>query len=142
MIFVIDVNILLSAFIKDGTTRDIILNSDLELCFPEISLVKLKKYHDLIIKKSNVSEKEYLILKESIFSIVRIISSQELKPHKNEALEIMEHIDPEDTTFIAAALSQENAVIWSDDKHFEKQDRIITLKTQDVINYFMKKQER
>ncbi len=51
-------------------------------------------------------------------------------------MEIMGHIDKEDVTFIAAALSQGNAIIWSDDRHFEKQDKVITLKTRDLVNLF------
>ena len=54
----------------------------------------------------------------------------------DEAKQIMEHIDPEDVTFIAAALSQEDAVIWSDDRHFEKQDNVIILKTKDMVSLF------
>ena len=54
----------------------------------------------------------------------------------DEAKKIMEHIDPEDVTFIATALCQNNAVIWSDDKHFKKQDKIPNLKTCDMINLF------
>ena len=52
----------------------------------------------------------------------------------DEAQAIMKNIDTEDTSFIAAALSQENSVIWSEDKHFEMQNRILTLKTKEMIN--------
>ena len=42
----------------------------------------------------------------------------------NEAKEIMDKIDPSDTPFIALALVVENDGIWSDDRHFEEQNRI------------------
>lgn len=67
---------------------------------------------------------------------IRIIATEELLDNWEEARKIMENIDPEDVTFIATALSQENAVIWSDDNHFEKQDRILTLKTKNMVDLF------
>ena len=54
----------------------------------------------------------------------------------DKAKEIMEDIDKEDVVFIAAALSQENSIIWSDDKHFEKQDKVLVLKTKDMVTLF------
>ena len=50
----------------------------------------------------------------------------------DEAEKIMDHIDKDDTPFIAAALAT-NSIIWSDDKHFEKQNKIKILKTKDLI---------
>ena len=41
----------------------------------------------------------------------------------------MDKIDPDDTPFIALALAVENDGIWSDDKHFEQQNRIKIWKT-------------
>ncbi len=72
----------------------------------------------------------------SLLKFIRIIPDEELLEYWDESKQIMEHIDPEDVTFIAAALSQENAVIWSDDRHFEKQDKVITLKKKDLVNLF------
>lgn len=43
-------------------------------------------------------------------------------------------VDPDDTPFIAAALAC-NVDIWSDDEHFQKQKRIKTWKTKDIIKY-------
>ena len=44
----------------------------------------------------------------------------------------MEKIDPTDTIFIAAALSK-NAAIWSNDKDFQKQNKIDVFTTKDMI---------
>jgi len=50
----------------------------------------------------------------------------------------MDKIDPDDTIFVALGLSIKNNGIWSDDKHFEKQDRIKVWKTKDLLNYINK----
>jgi predicted nucleic acid-binding protein len=48
----------------------------------------------------------------------------------------MEHIDSEDVPFIAAALSQDEALIWSDDKHFQQQNSIVCLTTKEIVKLF------
>ena len=136
MIIIIDVNVFLSALIKDSTTREILLTYEQEFCFPEKSLQKIRKYKPLIQQKSGLSDLDFLKLFHSLLKFVRIIPDEELLDFWDEAKQIMEHIDPEDVTFIAAALSQDNAIIWSDDRHFEKQDKVITLKTKDLVNLF------
>ncbi len=137
MIIVVDVNVLLSALIKDGMTRKLLFTLDLDFCFPESSLEKLRKYQSLIIKKSGLSESEFTTLLKTILSFIRIISTEELLCVWDKAKDIMEHIDPEDVTIIAAALSQENAFIWSDDAHFDEQDRVPHFKTEDVVKIFL-----
>lgn len=44
MIIVVDVNVLLSALIKDSTTRELIIKSGQEFCFPEPALQKIRIY--------------------------------------------------------------------------------------------------
>ncbi len=136
MIIIIDVNVFLSALIKDSTTREIILTYEQEFCFPEKSLQKIRKYKPLIQKKSGLSDLDFLKLFHSLLKVIRIIPNEKLLDYWDEAKEIMEHIDPEDVVFIAAALSQDDAIIWSNDSHFEKQNKIITLKTKDLVNLF------
>ena len=50
-----------------------------------------------------------------------------------EAEEIIGEIDPDDAPFIALALSIPNDGIWSNDKHFLKQDRVKIWTTGDLI---------
>jgi len=138
MIIIIDVNIFLSALIKDSTTREMILTCNQEFCFPERSFQKIRKYKSLIQKKSGLTDLDFLKLFHSLLKFIRIIPDEELLDYWDKAKQIMEHIDPEDVTFIAAALSQENAIVWSDDRHFEKQDKVITMKTKDLVNLFRK----
>ena len=134
MIIIIDVNVFLSALIKDSITREILLTYGEEFYFPERSFQKIRKYKSLIQKKSGLSDLDFLKLFHSLLKFIRIIPDEELLDHWDEAMKIMAHIDEEDVTFIAAALCQNNAIIWSDDNHFEKQDKVITLNTKDLVN--------
>ncbi len=49
MIFVIDTNILISALIRDSTTRKIIVKSGWEFYYPEISFHEVRKYKGLVL---------------------------------------------------------------------------------------------
>ena len=133
MNIILDVNVILSALIRDSTTRKIILNSQFEFYFPEPSLDKIRKYKDYILEKSGLSEEEFKDLMAILFKYIRIVPTEEIEKNWDEAKKIMEHIDPEDVVFIATALSISNSIIWSDDRHFEKQDKVKVLKTGAMI---------
>ena len=131
---ILDVNIILSALIRDSTTRKIILNSEFDFYFPELSLHKIRKYKDYILEKSGLSEEEYDKILAILFKYIQLVPTEEIEKNWDEAKKIMEHIDKEDVVFIATALSIEDSVIWSDDRHFEKQDKVKVLKTKEIAN--------
>ena len=133
MKIILDVNIILSALIRDSTTRKIILNSDFDFYFPEPSLHKIRKYKDYILEKSGLTEEEYSHIMATLFRYIKIAPTWEIGKNWDEAKKIMEHIDPEDVVFIATALSISDSVIWSDDRHFDKQDKVKVMKTGDMV---------
>jgi len=133
MRIIIDVNVFLSALIKDSTTREILVKSEHNFYFPEISLQKIEKYKTLIIEKTGLAEIEIISLFNSLLNYIKIVPDKELVSNWREAKMIMGDIDEEDVPFIACALSIEDSFIWSDDKHFEKQAQILTLKTKDIL---------
>ena len=133
MIFILDVNILLSALIKDSTTREIIAKSGQDFHFPEPSLQKISKYKDLILKKSGLSEQDFLEVLHHLLNFIKLIPTEQIITNWEKAKEIMEHIDPEDVIFIATALSHPDSIIWSDDAHFDKQNRALTMKTKQIL---------
>ena len=135
MKIILDVNVILSALIRDSTTRKIILNSKFDFYFPEPSLHKIRKYKDYILEKSGLTEAEYYKLMATLFKYVKLVPTEEIKKNWDEAKKIMEYIDKEDVVFIATALSVSDSVIWSDDRHFEKQDRVKVLKTEDMAKF-------
>ncbi len=132
MKIILDVNIILSALIRDSITRKMILHSEFDLYFPEPSLHKIRKYKGYIIEKSGLKEKEYLRTMEILFKYIRLVPTEEIKKNWNKAKEIMNHIDQEDIIFIATALSLDNSIVWSDDKHFDKQNHVKVFKTKEI----------
>lgn len=136
MKIIVDVNIVLSALIRDSSTRKLILETRHELYFPEPSLHKLRKYQDYAIGKVGLNEKDYTRLLATLFKHIKVISTEEIKENWDKAKEIMGHIDQEDVVFVAAALSLDDSVIWSEDKDFERQTMMKVLKTRDIVNLF------
>jgi len=133
MKIILDVNVILSALIRDSTTRKIILNSEFDFYFPEPSLHKIRKYKSYILEKSGLIEEEYNKIMATLFKYIKLVPTKEIDKNWDEAKKIMEHIDKEDVVFIATALSLPDSVIWSDDRHFEKQDKVKVFKTKDMI---------
>ena len=130
---ILDVNVILSALIRDSTTRKIILNSQFDFYFPEPSLHKIRKYKSYILEKSGLTEEEYNKIMATLFKYIKLVPIEEIEKNWKEAKKIIEHIDPEDVVFIAASLGIHDSVIWSDDRHFKKQDKVKVLKTKDMV---------
>lgn len=136
MNIVVDANVLISALIRDSTTREILTKSKLKFYCPGISLRAVNKYEKLILEKSGLSNEQYCDLLNNLLKCVNLIEDYQIKSNLNLAEKIMGKIDTEDVVFIAGALSLPNSIIWSDDKHFEKQNKIRVLKTKDILKYF------
>ncbi len=133
MKIVLDVNVILSALIRDSATRKIILTSGFNFYFPEPSLHKIMKYKSYILEKSGLSDEDYGKVIATLFKHIKLVPQEEIEGNWDRAKKIMEDIDKEDVVFIATALSMPDSVIWSNDKDFGRQDKIKVLKTKEMI---------
>ncbi|MBU2104842.1 MAG: PIN domain-containing protein [Nanoarchaeota archaeon] len=132
MNIVVDTNILISALIKEGITRDLIINSNFNLFFPEFEFTEIEKHKNEILEKSGLSEKDFDTLFSKLLNYFKVVKTKEAINHKKRAREIIGHIDGDDVIFIATALVH-NAAIWSDDLHFQKQNTINILTTSEMV---------
>jgi predicted nucleic acid-binding protein len=130
MKLVIDTNIIISALIKDSLTRELIPDKNLELITPAYTLTEITKYREEICKKSGTNDVEFNILILILFKKIKIIDPKIYDKYLNEGKELIKDIL--DIPFIACALAF-NCPIWSDDKHFKKQNRIKIFITKDLI---------
>lgn len=136
MKFIIDTNILLSALIKDSTTRKVIVKSGWDFYYPEMSFHEVRKYKELVLKKSGMNEEDYSKLLDLILEHINILPDERIIKNLEEAKKIIGHIDPDDVVFVATELSIPDSIIWSDDSDFNKQDKIKVLKSEKVIKLF------
>ncbi|MBW2975864.1 PIN domain-containing protein [Candidatus Woesearchaeota archaeon] len=136
MILIIDTNILISALIRDSTTRKIIIESGWEFYYPENSFHEIRKYKNLVLEKSGMTKQEYTKLLNNLLKYITLIPEELVQPKLKEANDLLGKIDPDDAIFLASALSLGNSKIWSDDPHLEKQSRVRTLKTKHIVKLF------
>jgi predicted nucleic acid-binding protein len=137
MNIVIDSNIFIAALLKSGTVREFIINSDLNLLFPEFELAEIKKYKEEIMTRAPLDEKEFDILLLRLLNYVKIIPWEITAKFFTEAYNIFGKIDEKDVIFIATALAF-NCPVWSDDKHFKRQNKVKILTTKEIIQTYRK----
>ena len=131
MKLVVDSNRIMAALIKDSHSRKIILHGDLELLAINMSQKDIQKYKRDILSKAKLTEGQFSSIFEKLNERLINLNDDIIKGKMKEAEEIMDKIDKDDTPFIAAALATKSG-IWSDDRHFEKQNRIKIWKTKDL----------
>ncbi len=139
MKLIIDTNVLISSLLKDSTTRELLLNESFEFYLPEIVLREVNKYLPYIIQKSKLSEEGIKNLLNIILENLHLVPIDEYEGKMDEGMEIIGKIDEKDTQFIGLALAIKNDGIWSNDKHFDKQEKIQVYKTIDIIDLLEKK---
>ncbi|MBI2665302.1 PIN domain-containing protein [Candidatus Woesearchaeota archaeon] len=132
MKLIVDTNILIAALIKDSTARKLITHLNAELITLSFSIQELEKYKPLILKKACITENELVIILEFLKSKLIFLEDSIVQKEIEEARKIMGHIDHDDIPFLAAALATE-ADIWSDDLHFQKQNKVRVWRTKDLV---------
>ncbi|MEK6973758.1 MAG: PIN domain-containing protein [Nanoarchaeota archaeon] len=132
MIIVVDSNLLFSALVRISLTRKIIYELDEDLVFPESIFDELRRNKLELVKKSKLSEKEFDEILRLILKHVKIIPTENLKPYREEAFDLIREHSPEDVMFIACALAFDNGIIWSNDKKLKRQNKVRVLNTQEI----------
>jgi len=133
MEIVLDTNILISSLLRNGLTRDIISLSPFKMYTVVYAKFEIEKHKDELLSKSKLDEKSFDYLKEFIFGKINFIPLEDLAPFKDRAIEVMYEIDINDSPFLALAMSL-NCPIWSNDRHFKRQDAVNAYTTRELMN--------
>ena len=134
MKLVIDTNTIISALIKKGISRRIIVTPFINYLTPDYTLQEISKYEKLICKKAKLNHDEFKLLLNLIFENITIVPKEEYKDQLNRAKTLIEDID--DVPFIALCLASKADGIWSDDAHFKTHKEIIIFRTKDLALIF------
>jgi predicted nucleic acid-binding protein len=133
MNLIIDTNVLIAALIRDGLSRRIIIEADIEFYVAEESLLEIKGHEEAICLKAGINAAILRMTLKTIISHTSIISNSRLLNRWEASKEIIGHIDIGDVYFIAAALLFENSAIWSNDKVLKRQNKIPIYNTKEVL---------
>jgi predicted nucleic acid-binding protein len=138
MKIVIDTNILLSAMIKESLTRNIIMNANMELYYPQIALSEVHKHKNIVIRKAGLDELEYERIFQIITEKLKLVKFSRIRSKVHQATKIIGKRDPNDVIFIATALSIPHSVIWSNDLDFKEQKDIEVFNTKELNHLITK----
>lgn len=132
MKLVIDTNIIISALIREGITRKMLIFPGLKLVTPEITFKEIENHIDLIAAKSKLSKNIVLRILDILKKNIKTIPESRWLNHYNRAENIIGKKDPNDVPFIAVALALAVDGIWSNDRDFESQSQFKIWKTAEL----------
>ena len=137
MELVVDANILVSGLLKDGITRELMLNNDLDLYTSDFIFIELFKHIKELAKKAEIAIKEFTDMVEILIveSRLKTITTDEVRPYIDIANKISPDID--DALYFSVALKL-NCAIWSNDKELKNQNYVKVYSTSDLIKMLKK----
>lgn len=134
MKLVIDINSIISALIKNGISRRIIVSPAIQFISPDHTLKEISKYKKMICKKAKTTSNEFGILFNLLFEYIAIIPKEEYEDFFDSAKTLIDDID--DVPFIALCLASRADGIWSDDDHFKTWKGITIFRTRELALAF------
>ena len=132
MRLVIDANILIAALLKDSTTRELLLEEDLELYAPECLLAELKNLlrNPKIRSRLPLNDDHLSELTSAIFSRITFFPEKSFLSFIKDSAELVTHI--EDAPYIGLALALK-IPLWSNDSALQEQSQVVVLTTPELI---------
>ena len=129
MEFVLDANILVSALIKDGFTRNFLTRKEHDFYAPTWILEEIIEHLDEISQKAGVGKKELKEILEILLVGILVVEAHELREFCKEAKRISP--DKDDWQYFAVALKL-GISIWSNDSALKKQGRVRVFSTKEI----------
>lgn len=130
---VVDANILFSALIKEGKTKELFVSDIFHLFAPEFLLEEFSKYRDIIIQKTKRTEREFAEIFTILENLITIVPKEECEEFLAQAQEISP--DKGDIPYFALALKL-NCPLWSNDKKAKGQKIVPVYPTEDLVKLF------
>ena len=132
MRLVVDANILVAALLKDSTTRELLLEDDLELFAPEGLLTELNNLlkNPKVRKRLPLSDTALSELSEAIFSRITFFPEASFLSFIKDSLELVSHIEYAPYISLALALK---IPLWSNDSALKEQTKVKVITTPEII---------
>ena len=134
MKLVIDTSSIISALIKNGISRRIIVTPAIQFVTPDHSLKEISKYKELVCKKAKINANQFNIIFNLLFEKITIIPKEEYEEFFDVAKILIDDIN--DVPFIALCLASKADGIWSDNTHFKPRKEITIYRTRELALAF------
>ena len=133
MRLVIDTNRIMAGLLKDSTSRKIILNNHFLFYAPDYLETELFRHREYLMKKAKIPESDFDTLLHILLEPVTLIPFETFEREYSRAIGIMESVDENDAPFLAVGLALNLDGIWTDDRHFLRQDLLRVFHTSDLV---------
>jgi predicted nucleic acid-binding protein len=133
MKLVIDTNRIMAGLLKDSSSRKIILHHSFSFFAPDYCETELFKHRQYLMKKVNSSGPDFDLLMHTLLDHVVMVPFEDFEHAYGHAMEIMETIDANDAPFLAVGLALDIGSIWTEDRHFQKQDLLKVFSTRGLL---------
>lgn len=121
---VVDANRIISALLKDGETRRVLLATDAALYAPAFLKAEIEKHERMLRTRSGLTANQLHDLLETVFAPVHWVPDEAVRAKIPEAEGLLGHIDAKDVPYLACALAVEADGIWSGDPDFDGQKAV------------------
>lgn len=136
MKLVVDANVLISAAIVDGETREILqLGNATFLATPELEQ-EVQSYSSLIAEKSSLREQDVQELIALLFEAIGTVPYGIPDSAMQKARKSIGDEDPDDIPYLATAIAVNADGIWSDDSVFDNQSYVQRVPSSLVVSIY------
>lgn len=132
MLLVADANALISAFLRNGLTRRLWLNANIELFAPEFIINEFMEHSEEFFARTGLNDNQNRLFLSKLLGKLSIVKKEETIVYLKPARTLVTDLDDEE--YVACALSA-GGDLWSHDRHL-KNDRIKCWSTKELGQHF------
>ncbi|MEK6892704.1 MAG: PIN domain-containing protein [Nanoarchaeota archaeon] len=136
MRIIIDANIIISSFIKQGKSAELLINPALELYAPEFIMEEIIKYKDEILSKTHRTLESFSLILSEMLSLLKIVKKEDIEKYMAEASTISP--DEKDAPYFSLALKL-NCPILSNDKKLKEQEKVKVYSVDEILKLLEEK---
>ena len=141
MRLVIDTNRIMAGLLKESTSRKIILDNHFLFYAPDYIETELFRHREYLMKKAKITESDFDTLLHILLEQITLVPFDTFEPEYSRAIRIMEPIDENDAPFLAVGVALKLDGIWTEDRHFLRQDLLRVFQTGDLVSDYRKNRQ-
>ena len=134
MDLIIDTNRIMAGLLKDSTSRSIILHESFSFFAPDYTGTELLKHRDYLRKKAKIPDADFDLVLQTLLDHITLVAFEDFSREYDRAVQIMKPIDEDDAPFLAVGLALDIPGIWTEDRHFLRQEHLKVWSTRDLIS--------
>lgn len=132
MQLVVDTNVVFSALIAGGKTRELVLTGGFDLYAPAYFDTEVRNHRETLSEKTGLATDRLDTLLDLVLDEITTVPSDAFDGSLPAARKAMADVDPDDAPFLALALHL-GCALWSDDGDLREQDLAPIVTTTELV---------